>query len=1263
MKLFGLALMMGTRALAQVGIPLEGQETSTTSTIANLTVAGVTSTQAIINYTSPVTSPCTVEVSENTSFNPLVNDVNPMLFPGSNLDNRVGGVFETGFRSFVAGRHTMQYRQTSVNPFAAPDNRRYSRALQANTLHYYRITCGIITATGTFQTSNIPLGKNFNELPGSDHRFVGTYNWPTIDPSDRSQTMTDPSTGLLVKRLTTSTDSVSTQLNKPVARCRGWRWEGIVPGVSCNLIQDNNQATSYSFGARDTLHIDLGAEAYLPPAHFEVNAVLVRMKAAIDGTPTGEDRFVDVCLTINGTFCSSDRKAVDLTTCSATAYTGECANIGSLNPGDLWRASGYNNSAGALGSADFGVLIQPRTTTQPRISIYHARYDIQGGLRYGFPYSGADNLCSNNSTTVAGDPHYICWVPAGYSGQRASLYSINANTGQSYHLGGALTGTSVSTNSMPCNTLSFDQNIWNRFYCLGSTGGNTVVLAGEWIGPMNVNSAGIAVEQYNPALLRWTLLTPGSNHIKNLIAAYEPRFNAGWQANSYCNLQSTQKNNLIILCIAFQDNHAWVVAFNPGNNLPLGSGGTGSVVAAIPSWDTPATRWCALHSVIDGPADSPTVNLTIVAHGNGSTAVPTMSMPTFGAGPYRVRVAGPTGGAITATDTIFTIQPINGLYEPVDPDPHTSEASNGYLMDARPGDLFRILDTSTGNEWVELVQKLPNNQWEVRRGAGNNNSPYMTGTGFTVFSIYTPTYSHAAGTQMYAYCRGKTLARGDSGTVFWNFETDPRGTGINCPDCVGADSSQIIEHINTGGHVVSRNNKTVMIGNLDSGCPRVDGKAQCWATQFGNEATAFNTYPAVHANAQPSFEGVTGAGITSFTYHPSYSQTQSTPYEKDRSFLDMVPMTYGLAYGTFNLVSGTTSVYKGSGLTLNPTKQSTIATCGDQILRDESGPTLGNSITDGTQYRYCIARKPGECRSDSLVGDTYVSCPGTTYKYSSDPSTVRRCSVTVLPGYAQSTVRDICVGDAWAYSQSLVQASAWQSSPKGELNRNLGNIFGRFHAPETAYASARMLPSGPWALVPAWPLGGTEVFLMKVPPYPASDGFDRSKFVPVTLNFLRPNVLGINSFTVEFGYLENAPEPSFLWCTTRKETCVKGTLKGFSTTRSGSGTPPAPSRHRRCAPPTRFPDDSRKIREPEPWAPGFRTLPSCLGLRLQVDGRRQSVRRRDRPATGRERDVARNPRQGGHGSSPLHRARVQNVETRSMNRARPELYARGRTRE
>lgn len=145
-----------------------------------IAVLGVTSTQAIVSYNAAaLAGACTVEVSESATYKPLVHDVDPVLFPGADQDL---------VRTVVIGK-----RRTDTGA----DGNNYSRALQANTKHYVRITCGPVVQTLQFSTSNIPTGVTFNDGPQVDREKPGQWKMPTL-LEDRAQTIIDPQTGALL---------------------------------------------------------------------------------------------------------------------------------------------------------------------------------------------------------------------------------------------------------------------------------------------------------------------------------------------------------------------------------------------------------------------------------------------------------------------------------------------------------------------------------------------------------------------------------------------------------------------------------------------------------------------------------------------------------------------------------------------------------------------------------------------------------------------------------------------------------------------------------------------------------------------------------------------------------------------------------------------------------------------------------------------------------------------------------------------------------
>jgi hypothetical protein len=149
----------------------------------DLKIDGVTSTQAILSYIAPDSNACTVEVSEAPDYSTVVNDVNGVLFPGSNSDNG-RAIVSGGRRLFIAGTR---------NSALGSDGKMYSRALRADRPHYVRVTCGT-AATTTFATAQIQ--GIAPEAPPFSASGFGNFGYPGADlKNTRNTPLVDPQTG------------------------------------------------------------------------------------------------------------------------------------------------------------------------------------------------------------------------------------------------------------------------------------------------------------------------------------------------------------------------------------------------------------------------------------------------------------------------------------------------------------------------------------------------------------------------------------------------------------------------------------------------------------------------------------------------------------------------------------------------------------------------------------------------------------------------------------------------------------------------------------------------------------------------------------------------------------------------------------------------------------------------------------------------------------------------------------------------------------
>jgi hypothetical protein len=161
-------------------------------------IVGTTNTQAVLTYSAPDSGACTVKVSQQSSLTPLVHDVDPNLFPGSDQDTRPESITAQNSRIFVAGKRVTE---------RTADGNNYSRALEAYAIHYYRVACGNAVATGTFTTANIPFGMTYQDLPQLDPSSPGNGMIPTISNTVRGQRIIDSHTGAAMYLATLPADT------------------------------------------------------------------------------------------------------------------------------------------------------------------------------------------------------------------------------------------------------------------------------------------------------------------------------------------------------------------------------------------------------------------------------------------------------------------------------------------------------------------------------------------------------------------------------------------------------------------------------------------------------------------------------------------------------------------------------------------------------------------------------------------------------------------------------------------------------------------------------------------------------------------------------------------------------------------------------------------------------------------------------------------------------------------------------------------------
>ncbi len=184
----------------------------------NVRVLGTTATQAAIAYTAPSGAACSLAVSTNSNYSPLIND----LITDSTSDlARASTVVSGNSRTVVIGARNAPL--SNINGFVT---QRISNSLQTNTTYFYQITCGASSATGRFTTTNIPLGLGYGDPWPTDPAAPGVWASPSSPGAIANEQTIDPQTGILVQRATypgfgysTGTQTMSTGYNQGQNPC------------------------------------------------------------------------------------------------------------------------------------------------------------------------------------------------------------------------------------------------------------------------------------------------------------------------------------------------------------------------------------------------------------------------------------------------------------------------------------------------------------------------------------------------------------------------------------------------------------------------------------------------------------------------------------------------------------------------------------------------------------------------------------------------------------------------------------------------------------------------------------------------------------------------------------------------------------------------------------------------------------------------------------------------------------------------------------
>jgi hypothetical protein len=1209
--------------------------------IRNVTVSGTTATQAVVTYTPPDTSICSIAVSETADPSgnpqaPLVHDVDPNLFSGADQDNRAGNLANNGTRVFVIGTREAE---------KATDGRYYSRALQANTLHYGKITCGGSTALFTFRTTNIPLGIGYSDPWPTDSSHPGEWAVPS-SPGSIGEKFIEPQTGAQIVRMTYPGFGWHQHLNQPFDTAynqgqlpcdKTGPWTNTCDALASRPMASVGNSTAWLVLRNNDISFGYGGTN--PTYGFTLTQFQVTLRAS--ATESGKQ--LDVCLSMNaGASCASPIQIVDLPRRTGTI------KVGVNNPGAIgidpwlfdsnphisrWEAStaqGKVTVSGTTAARSGGAYFSNSWTTggsgRIRLSTVSAAHACSHGTEISIASGGGSTLtlasapgdgsyyyCAPNFAvmvrrhddgagnvgtvrinnakfaTVTGDAGgnagtgsanicatslvqggYLCMIPV--AGGAADLSWTDLATGTTNMLGalqlnGKSTGTDQWNNYRPCppgspatfSTIDDTQTSIPTWFCVTrDKAGKPVVFQIQYTGPLTAqsfqNESGIGTTlvsdddysaTYTNAVI--TDLTPSSLG-KDVLSQINAFSGQTIDPDMACHNGPVQQGKFLIYCYYKQDSLGWFAVFDPGDRNPAHAGKAGGprIVGTMSSWNGgpgAANRWAAIHAATDygccsGYFGFSASSIWAGSNGVGHTAVIVTTNDAIpGAGTDCATYGNPMG--LTGPNcTLININAEEGSYEPYYwISVGTQGQTPGVPSDAQVGDLFCVTDNvsscrahSAGaynpsypngsRETVQLIQKNANGQWVFLRNAASLTQGIIalpgSGTKYLVaesgaITTAIPYPGHANGNGMLG------------GNVFWDYAHDPLGQHTI------RDPQFYDEHASTRPHIA------IEVGSY----PFKPWPANYRVRHAASLLELFNS-PVNLVASNPSFHGINGPAISNvWQSHPCVAGDNSTAYESQAAF-DLRPLEgfYSTAPNNADLyvnVAGQlwAADYKasdpdtlsGGSITLNRKIFPTAASSGMHPLIDVSGP---GSVIDGTatySYKYCIVRVAGECFPKSTAGQIYVNAPGVVFPF---------CQGNKVSGQTIPEANDICIANMPAAGDGLIQFSTLYPDPKGAYGRVLVKTMGSKVKAFIGTGGLMPLPSG-WIAFNANYLDNLsrQDLLVKLPPFPESDGLDRSTFLSMPLKLKPPPGLGVTNAIVEFGYQEFAG-----YCTTRHETCI-----------------------------------------------------------------------------------------------------------------------------
>lgn len=941
-----------------------------------------TNTQAVIRYVAPTTSACTVEVSEESDYDPLVHDVNGTLFSGANSDSRTGAISYGRERVFVAGTRTLSLTS---------DDRYLSRSLAADTLHYFRIDCGGDTATGTFTTATIPTGVTRLESPYIPHPTIAGIALPSWrDLTTRGACEVDVHTGAKMCNATIPGDGASALNGDSAGVTNNANFSSTALGTNWtdpnNILADDATSTTYD-GAScvaevcDKLAI---TNNYGGDWLYGIDYFTFYLDGSGDDA-NAENRKVYACLVYGDqTTCEEQYSTIYEMTLPQT--TAGSVSIGTSASGDTLRPhyvpgiSAYEASSTGV-NRKLRVLLWKKTGTGT-ISIDHAKFDIGTSPGLGTGDGGNPNRWSK---VADGEGFY--WLTAYRKGGGSmTALRVHSTTREIRYLG-VIPGVSVpgvgNTNCSDENAGFQHPTIPNRFIC--SFGGYVYRL--DYSGDGTNKST-----RYNQQSGDWTVtqmltdtaVPAAAKTFTETNSAHYPGGTFDDTKFTSCGFVGMQGTYYVMHCQrGGQNSYGWIVILN--DSL--------SVVAARAPWQHQTSRWCPLHAMETvGDVNIHQFSTNVLA-GNA-----------VGQGPYTTTLA----AAITTTgQTTITLTS----------DTPTSAYADTTLMPFLEGDVITI-----GSEHIRL-------------GSVSGSGPYTyTGSTRGVGSTTASTYSNGA--TVTARCADQ-LGRVTALLPTWDYIDDPYGEDTTYTD-LWANTY--------GGHQTSRKNKSVdnsSFGTVAEGTNIITVKNYSYQGSYpetpkfaGVDAwtpgLTYQTHPTNQNELETGQRSYFWTDVRPFIGGAAIAGTGASPaatlvggYTKVYTYTRSLADPTGAP--TFSDIIKYMPLYGAIGAS--------------GLTRDISGP--GSVITDDDDYTTCYAMVANECVTGSSAGTMYVNVGPLTlaYKYCRGGETFAPGDVDICVFTANQQTASLMQGGAILDTTGRLNTRILAREGLNYTGRNMGSLL------------------------------------------------------------------------------------------------------------------------------------------------------------------------------------------------------------------------------